>query len=69
MTGKSHIEDQAAGTYGSSEAAAGWQRSGAVRAQLLVPLTERMLDLAGDPACRQRFYLPLRLSRRGSDER
>src|SRR5262245_27773334 len=45
MTGKS-IEDQAGGTYGSSEAAAGWQRSGVARAQFLAPLTERMLDLA-----------------------
>ena len=43
MTGKRHIQDQ--GTYGSCEAAAAWQRSGAVRAQLLGPLTERMLDL------------------------
>src|SRR5580693_1240457 len=47
MTGKRRIEDQAGGTYGSSEAAAGWQRSGMARAQLLAPLTERMLDLAG----------------------
>lgn len=47
MTGKRHIEDQAGPTYGSSEAATGWQRSAAVRAQLLMPLTERMLDLAG----------------------
>ena len=47
MTGKRGIEDQAGGTYGSSEATAGWQRSGAARAQLLAPLTERMLDLAG----------------------
>ena len=47
MTGKSRIEDQAGGTYGSSEAAAGWQRSGVSRAHLLAPLTERMLDLAG----------------------
>ena len=41
------IADQAGGTYGSSEAAAGWQRSGVARAQILAPLTERMLDLAG----------------------
>jgi ubiquinone/menaquinone biosynthesis C-methylase UbiE len=47
MTGKRRIEDQADGTYGSSEAAAGWQRSGVARALLLAPLTERMLDLAG----------------------
>jgi ubiquinone/menaquinone biosynthesis C-methylase UbiE len=47
MTGKRHIQDQADGTYGSCEAAAAWQRSGAVRAQLLGPLTERMLDLTG----------------------
>jgi SAM-dependent methyltransferase len=47
MTGKRRIEDQAGGTYGSSEAAAGWQRSGVGRAHLLAPLTERMLDLAG----------------------
>ena len=47
MIGKRHIQDQAGGTYGSGEAAAAWQRSGAVRAQLLGPLTERMLDLTG----------------------
>jgi trans-aconitate methyltransferase len=47
MTGKRHIQDQAGGTYGSCEAAAARQRSGAVRAQLLGPLTERMLDLTG----------------------
>jgi SAM-dependent methyltransferase len=47
MTGKRRIEDQAGGTYGSSEAAAGWQRSSVARAHLLAPLTERMLDLAG----------------------
>jgi SAM-dependent methyltransferase len=47
MTGERRIEDPAGGTYGSSEAAAGWQRSGAARAQFLAPLTERMLDLAG----------------------
>jgi len=47
MTGKRHIQDQAGGTYGSCEAAAAWERSGAVRAQLLGPLTERMLDLTG----------------------
>ena len=46
MIGKRHIEDQTGGTYGSSEAAAGWQRSGVARA-VLAPLTERMLDLAG----------------------
>jgi ubiquinone/menaquinone biosynthesis C-methylase UbiE len=47
MIGNRHIEDQAGGTYGSSEAAAGWQRSGVARAQFMAPLTERMLDLAG----------------------
>jgi SAM-dependent methyltransferase len=47
MTGEHQIEDHAGGTYGSSEAAAGWQRSGIARAQLLTPLTERLLDLAG----------------------
>lgn len=47
MTGKGGVEDQAGGTYGSSEATAGWQRSGAARAQILAPLTERMLNLAG----------------------
>lgn len=47
MTGKCRIKDQTGGTYGSSEAAAGWQRSGVARAQVLAPLTERMLDLAG----------------------
>jgi SAM-dependent methyltransferase len=46
MTGKCRIEDQAGGTYGSSEAAASWQRSGVARAHLLAPLTEWMLDLA-----------------------
>jgi ubiquinone/menaquinone biosynthesis C-methylase UbiE len=47
MTGKHRIEDQAGGTYGSSGAAEGWQRSSVARAHLLAPLTERMLDLAG----------------------
>ena len=46
MTGERHLEDQAGGTYGSAEAAMGWRRSSATRAQLLAPLTERMLDLA-----------------------
>jgi len=46
MTSKRHIQDQAGGTYGSAEAATGWRRSAAARAQLLAPLTERMLDLA-----------------------
>ena len=46
MISEHRIEDQAGGTYGSSEAAAGWQRSGVARAQILAPLTERMLDLA-----------------------
>jgi SAM-dependent methyltransferase len=40
-------EHQAGGTYGSTEAVAGWQRSAIARAQILSPLTERMLDLAG----------------------
>jgi SAM-dependent methyltransferase len=47
MTSEGRSEDQAGGTYGSSEAVTGWQRSGASRAQILTPLTERMLDLAG----------------------
>jgi len=47
MTTERRIEDQAGGTYGSVEAAAGWRRSGVARAQVLAPLTERMLDLAG----------------------
>ena len=47
MTAERHLENQAGGTYGSAEAAAAWQRSGAARATLLVPLTERMLDFAG----------------------
>ena len=46
MTAERHLEDQAGGTYGSAEAAMGWRRSSAARAQLLAPLTERMLDLA-----------------------
>jgi SAM-dependent methyltransferase len=41
------IEDQTGGAYGSSEAASGWQRSAVARAQVLTPLTERMLDLVG----------------------
>jgi ubiquinone/menaquinone biosynthesis C-methylase UbiE len=47
MMPEHRIEDQADGTYASSEVAAGWQRSGVARAQILRPLTERMLDLAG----------------------
>ena len=47
MTAERRIEDQAGGTYGSDEAAAGWRRGGVARAQVLAPLTERMLDLAG----------------------
>src|SRR5262249_59127489 len=47
MTAERRIEDQVEGTYGSVEAAAGWRRSGVARAQVLAPLTERMLDLAG----------------------
>ncbi len=47
MTAERGIEDRAGGTYGSVEAAAGWRRSGVARAQILAPLTERMLDLAG----------------------
>src|SRR5262245_31588407 len=35
------------GTYGSMDAAEAWRRSGASRASLLGPITERMLDLAG----------------------
>ena len=46
MTGKPEGADHAGGTYGSAEAATGWRRSAAARAQLLAPLTERMLDLA-----------------------
>ena len=47
MTAERRIEDQAGGTYGSDEAAAGWRRSGVARAQVLAPRTARMLDLAG----------------------
>ena len=47
MISEHRVADQAGGTYGSSEAAAGWQRSSVARAQILAPLTERMLDLAG----------------------
>ena len=47
MISEQRTADQAGGTYGSSEAAAGWQRSGVARAQILAPLTDRMLDLAG----------------------
>jgi len=47
MISEHRIADQTGGTYGSSEAAAGWQRSGVARARILAPLTERMLDLAG----------------------
>ena len=47
MTVERRIEDQTGGTYGSVEAAAGWRRSGVARTQVLAPLTERMLDLAG----------------------
>jgi len=47
MAAEGCIEDQAGGTYGSVEAATGWRRSGVARAQVLAPLTERMLDLAG----------------------
>ena len=46
MTAERHQEDSGGGTYGSAEAATGWRRSAAARAQLLAPLTERMLDLA-----------------------
>src|ERR1700676_2673109 len=47
MMSEHRIADQAGGTYGSSEAAAGWQRSAVARAQILAPLTDRMLALAG----------------------
>src|SRR4030095_11064109 len=47
MTAERRIDDRAGGTYGSVEAAAGWRRTGVARAQVLAPLTERMLDLAG----------------------
>jgi ubiquinone/menaquinone biosynthesis C-methylase UbiE len=47
MTAERRIEDQVGGTYGSVEAATGWRRTGVARAQVLAPLTERMLDLAG----------------------
>lgn len=46
MTAERHLENQAGGTYGSVEAATAWRRSRAARAQLLAPLTERMLNLA-----------------------
>jgi ubiquinone/menaquinone biosynthesis C-methylase UbiE len=42
-----HNTEQGGGTYGSAEAAEGWRRSAAARAQVLAPITERMLDLAG----------------------
>lgn len=42
-----HNAEQRGGTYGSAEAAEGWRRSAAARAQFLAPITERMLDLAG----------------------
>src|ERR1700682_2728686 len=41
-----HNAEQGGGTYGSAEAAEGWRRTAAARAQVLVPITERMLDLA-----------------------
>ena len=47
MTSERRSEGQTGGTYGSSEAVTGWQRSSVGRAQILAPLTERMLDLAG----------------------
>ena len=47
MISEHRVADQAGGTYGSSEAAAGWQRSSVARTQILAPLTEQMLDLAG----------------------
>ena len=37
MMSEHRIADQAGGTYGSSEAAAGWHRSGVARAQILAP--------------------------------
>ena len=47
MISEHRVADQAGRTYGSSEAAAGWQRSSVARTQILAPLTEQMLDLAG----------------------
>lgn len=47
MTNATQIDGQDGGTYGSTEATEGWRRSGAARAELLGPITERMLDLAG----------------------
>jgi ubiquinone/menaquinone biosynthesis C-methylase UbiE len=44
---ETHNAEQGGGVYGSAEAAEGWRRSAAARAQFLAPLTERMLDLAG----------------------
>jgi SAM-dependent methyltransferase len=47
MTTHGRDEDEDGGTYGSDQAAAGWRRGAAERAQDLGPITERMLDLAG----------------------
>ena len=45
VTGQ-HTRDEADGAYGSREAAEGWQRGAAERAQFLGPATETMLNLA-----------------------
>ncbi len=47
MTADRRDGGQDGGAYGSAEAAEGWRRGAAERAQDLGPITERMLDLAG----------------------
>src|SRR5262245_34804763 len=42
-----HSEGPDGGEYGAAAAAHGWRRTAAARSQVLGPLTERMLDLAG----------------------
>jgi SAM-dependent methyltransferase len=46
MTEGTEPDGRDGGTYGSTEATEGWRRSGAARAKVLGPITERMLDLA-----------------------
>jgi ubiquinone/menaquinone biosynthesis C-methylase UbiE len=43
---RQQTETQDGGTYGSAEAAEAWRRAAAMRAQVLGPVTELMLDLA-----------------------
>src|SRR5258708_16177674 len=47
MTEGTEPDGRDGGAYGSTEATEGWRRSGAARAKVLGPITERMLDLAG----------------------